>query len=92
MSEYQKTSTVEEVEEKLENAGFFCDLKLLLFLLRSGNPGGFQAFKDFLSPLFQEELIAMKTGTKWNAENLHRRMRKIRLENQDGESIFQIER
>ena len=84
MLEYRKTTTVEEVEEKLENVGFFCDLKLLLFLLRSGNPGGFQAFKDFLSPLFQQELIAMTTGTKWNAETLAKRMREIRIDNQWG--------
>ena len=47
LSEYKKTQAVEMFEAKLESLDYFCDLKLLLFLLQSGDHQGFLAFKGF---------------------------------------------
>jgi len=86
LAEYKKTSAVEEMEEKLENLDF-CDLKLMLFLLKAGNPEGFVAFKDFLSPLFQRELITITNGTTWNEEHLEKRTREVQIQNEWGYEV-----
>ena len=74
--------------DQTRNVTRLSDLKLLLFLVKWENPEGFQLFKDFLSPVFQMELISLATNSKWTAESIQNRMKPICIDNMNGELAF----
>jgi len=73
---YEKTDFKEDLETKFETLmkkdrrrdGVF-----LLFFLYTTNKEAFQAFKEFLSPLFHDDLIRLATNRRWDEAEMERR-------------------
>lgn len=72
---YKETEFEEEMETKIENLmkNQRKDIVFLLFFLYTTHKDAFNSFKEFLSPLFHDDLIRLATNRKWNSAEMERR-------------------
>merc|ERR1719431_1056684 len=63
------------------------DVVFLLFFLYTTNRDAFETFKEFLSPLFHDDLIRLATNRKWNSAEMERRKISLGPHDDDGFGI-----
>jgi len=89
LSTYEETSFKEDMEVKIEKLikTKLRDVVFLFFFLYTTNKEAFQTFKEFLSPLFHDDLIRLATNRKWNSAEMERRKIPLGPNDDDGFGI-----
>jgi len=86
---YEETSFKEDMEIKIEQLvkQKMKDVVFLFFFLQTTNKDAFKTFKEFLSPLFHDDLIRLATNRKWNSAEMERRKIPLGQNDEDGFGI-----
>lgn len=90
LATYEATPDIkEEMEKKILSLmdNQFKDIVFLLFFLYTTNKAAFKSFKEFLSPLFHDDLIRLATNRKWDSAEMERRKIPLGKGDEDGFAI-----
>jgi len=89
LATYEETSVKEDMEVKIQKLMKYKmkDVVFLFFFLYTTNKEAFQTFKEFLSPLFHDDLIRLATNRKWNSAEMERRKIPLGKKEEDGFAI-----
>jgi len=89
LATYEETSFKEDMEIKIEKLvkNKMKDVVFLFFFLFTTNKEAFKTFKEFLSPLFHDDLIRLATNRKWNSAEMERRKIPLGQSDEDGFGI-----
>lgn len=72
LHDYDQTIEEEDLEKKLKAEGT-TDVLFLLFFLYTKDKKSFENFKDFLSPIFHDDLIRLASHKEWDMATIDRR-------------------
>lgn len=89
LATYEETNFKEDMEMKIEKLiqNKMKDVVFLFFFLYTTNKEAFKTFKEFLSPLFHDDLIRLATNRKWNSAEMERRKIPLGQNDEDGFGI-----